>query len=78
MTRLFLKFLDLYQAILSPDHSFWAKRRFPYGYCRFHPSCSEYAKQALRQYGLIPGGIKAVGRILRCNPFAAGGYDPLK
>jgi len=45
--------------------------------CRFHPTCSEYTKQALAKYGLIKGLLLGFKRILRCNPFNTGGYDPL-
>lgn len=45
--------------------------------CRFHPSCSEYAMEAIEKYGFFQGGIKAIMRILRCHPFSAGGYDPV-
>lgn len=44
--------------------------------CRFTPSCSTYALQALRKYGALKGGVLAVWRVLRCNPFGAHGYDP--
>ena len=47
-------------------------------HCRFYPSCSEYTKQAIQKYGVCRGGIKGIGRILRCNPLSKGGYDPLK
>lgn len=46
--------------------------------CKYYPSCSEYTKQAIEKYGSIKGTIKGVKRILRCNPFSKGGYDPLK
>lgn len=46
--------------------------------CRFYPSCSEYAIQALTKYGAIKGTGLALWRLLRCNPFNDGGYDPLK
>ena len=46
--------------------------------CRFYPTCSNYAIQALERYGIIKGSIKALYRILRCNPFNKGGYDPVK
>ena len=45
--------------------------------CRFYPTCSEYAIQAIEKYGIFKGGIKAAWRILRCNPFNKGGYDPV-
>jgi len=46
--------------------------------CRFHPSCSEYAMGALKKYGVFHGGVKSVWRVLRCNPFSKGGYDPVE
>ncbi|MGI6365726.1 MAG: membrane protein insertion efficiency factor YidD [Bacillota bacterium] len=46
--------------------------------CRFRPTCSEYALQALEKYGFIKGSYLALRRILRCHPFNPGGYDPLK
>jgi uncharacterized protein len=44
--------------------------------CRFEPSCSEYFILAVRKYGPLRGACKGVGRICRCNPFCAGGFDP--
>ncbi|MBR3003374.1 MAG: membrane protein insertion efficiency factor YidD [Clostridia bacterium] len=46
--------------------------------CKFYPTCSEYTKQAIEKYGAFRGSIKGIWRILRCNPFSKGGYDPLK
>ena len=60
--------IRIYQKIISP--------LFPPS-CRFYPTCSEYAIQALTKYGIIKGTIKSVWRILRCNPFNKGGYDPV-
>ena len=45
--------------------------------CRFHPSCSRYAIQALQTHGPIRGAFLAAWRIFRCNPFTRGGYDPV-
>lgn len=45
--------------------------------CRFTPTCSEYAMQAVEKYGALKGGYLALRRILRCNPFHKGGYDPV-
>ena len=45
--------------------------------CRFHPTCSEYALGALAEHGPIRGSWLALKRLLRCNPFCAGGYDPV-
>ncbi len=46
--------------------------------CRFYPSCSQYALEALEKYGVLRGGFMAIKRILRCNPLNEGGYDPVK
>lgn len=45
--------------------------------CRFTPTCSEYTIEALNQHGILKGGILSFFRILRCNPFLPGGYDPV-
>jgi len=46
--------------------------------CRFQPTCSQYAIEAVQKYGALKGGAMAIWRILRCNPFGKGGYDPVK
>lgn len=46
--------------------------------CKFYPTCSEYTKQAIEKYGAFKGSMLGIARILRCNPFSKGGYDPLK
>jgi hypothetical protein len=66
--------IRLYQKTLSPDHG-WFRFRHPYGFCRYYPSCSEYATRSLKKHGLIKGGLKAVWRLLRCNPWSQGGID---
>jgi uncharacterized protein len=45
--------------------------------CRYVPTCSEYAMEAVDRYGLLRGSLMAVARLLRCHPFAHGGYDPV-
>ena len=49
----------------------------PRGVCRFTPTCSQYAKEAVSKYGVLKGGWLALVRISKCHPFHAGGYDPL-
>ncbi|MBI5754110.1 membrane protein insertion efficiency factor YidD [Candidatus Peregrinibacteria bacterium] len=63
-----------YQKTLSPDHG-CLKRFFSHGYCKFSPSCSEYAKQSFEKHGLIWGLCKAFWRVCRCNPWSKGGED---
>ena len=46
--------------------------------CKFYPTCSEYTKQAIEKYGATKGTMLGIKRILKCNPFSKGGYDPLK
>ncbi len=65
---LLLALIRLYQYSLSP---------FLGPTCRFHPSCSEYACQAIRRYGPLGGLVLAGKRILRCHPFHPGGIDPV-
>jgi len=45
--------------------------------CRFHPSCSEYAAEAVEVHGALKGSVLAAARLLRCNPWSAGGFDPV-
>jgi putative membrane protein insertion efficiency factor len=45
--------------------------------CKYYPTCSQYAIEALEKHGVFKGGMLAIWRILRCNPFAKGGYDPV-
>lgn len=57
-----------YQLLLSPLFA---------GSCRFAPSCSEYARQAVREHGPVKGGCLALGRLARCHPLGRWGYDPV-
>ena len=47
-------------------------------HCKFYPTCSEYTKQAIEKYGTLKGIFLGIKRIIKCNPFSKGGYDPLK
>jgi len=60
--------IRFYQLTLSP---FWGSQ------CRFHPTCSHYAIEAIDKHGALKGFFLAVWRILRCNPFTKGGLDPV-
>lgn len=73
----FLWLIRAYQKTLSPDHGL-IKPLFPYGYCKFDPTCSEYGYLAIKRYGLVRGVPLSVWRVLRCNPFSRGGDDPVK
>ena len=68
MVRLLVSLLRVYQVLLSPLLG---------GHCRFHPSCSEYARQSVAQHGALRGAWLATRRILRCHPFSQGGHDPV-
>lgn len=72
--KIVINLLKFYQKTLSPDHGFF-KHKHPYGYCRFYPTCSEYAIVSIKKHGLIKGGIFSFWRILRCNPWSKGGED---
>ncbi len=48
----------------------------PAGTCKYHPTCSQYALEALEKHGLVRGSLKAGWRLLRCNPWSHGGVDP--
>lgn len=76
MKRLVSAAIGLYQRTLSPDHS-WVARLFPGGYCRFQPSCSMYTKAAVERRGVLRGLTLGGWRILRCNPWNPGGWDPV-
>jgi len=52
-------------------------RAMPADTCRFYPSCSHYGYQAIYKYGALKGSVMATVRVLRCNPFNPGGYDPV-
>ena len=67
-TRIVLAPIRAYQRVISPA----LPRR-----CKYHPTCSEYAVRAIGRYGILRGVVLAGWRLLRCNPFSHGGYDPV-
>lgn len=69
LKNILIKLIKIYQKFLSP-----LKR---YGCCKYYPTCSNYAIEALEVHGPIKGSLLTVWRILRCNPFSKGGYDPV-
>ncbi|MEZ6255423.1 MAG: membrane protein insertion efficiency factor YidD [Patescibacteria group bacterium] len=71
MKKLILSLLKFYKKFLSPGN-------FGVKVCRFEPSCSVYSYIAIQKYGLLKGGYMGIVRLLRCNPFSKGGYDPVK
>ncbi len=74
MKKIIIKLIKFYKEAVSP---FWASN--PFGFfnssCRFYPTCSDYAVDAVSKYGAWRGTLKAVDRVLRCNPFAGSGID---
>lgn len=69
MRRFFVFIIDIYRAYISPLKP---------GTCRFRPTCSQYAREAILKYGVLKGGFMSLARILKCHPFHPGGYDPVK
>ena len=66
--RALLRLIRFYQRQISPLHP---------RCCRFTPTCSQYAYEAVSKYGALRGGLLSLKRILRCHPFSRGGYDPV-
>ncbi|MEL7603109.1 MAG: membrane protein insertion efficiency factor YidD [Bacillota bacterium] len=69
MKRALLALLRFYKRHISPG--------LPQNRCKYLPTCSEYAYEAIERHGAIRGSLLAVWRVLRCNPFSRGGYDPV-
>ncbi|NIN36046.1 MAG: membrane protein insertion efficiency factor YidD [Gammaproteobacteria bacterium] len=68
MRAILLPIIRLYRYLISPMFG---------PCCRFYPSCSAYAEEAISRYGLVKGGMMSVKRICRCHPYRPGGYDPV-
>jgi uncharacterized protein len=69
MRTIFAGLITLYQKAVSP---------FLPQSCRFYPTCSDYARQAVLKYGVLKGGFMSMKRVLRCNPWSKGGIDEVK
>lgn len=72
MKKILITLINLYQKNIS----LWLESKNIR--CKYYPTCSEYTKQAIKKYGSIKGVFLGCIRILKCNPFSKGGYDPLK
>ena len=72
MKIILIKIIQLYQKNVSPFLSNIGI------HCKYYPTCSEYTRQAIEKYGVFKGIGLGVIRIIKCNPFSKGGYDPLK
>lgn len=69
MKKIMIVCIRFYRRYISPFKQ--------YGSCKYFPTCSQYAIEAIEKYGAIKGGALSLWRILRCNPFSKGGYDPV-
>jgi putative membrane protein insertion efficiency factor len=69
MKKIFICIITFYRKYISPLSA---------PTCKYTPTCSQYALDAVNKYGAFKGGFMAFYRILRCNPFSKGGYDPVK
>ena len=72
MKKMLLFILRVYKKFISPLFKAMGVE------CKYYPTCSEYAKLAIEKYGCIKGIYLSIKRIIKCNPFSKGGYDPLK
>ncbi len=68
MKNFLIKLILIYQKIPGSFHN----------HCKYYPTCSNYMLEALKKYGIFKGLFLGLKRILKCNPFSKGGYDPLK
>ncbi|MDD2892035.1 MAG: membrane protein insertion efficiency factor YidD [Candidatus Gracilibacteria bacterium] len=77
-SHILIALVRLYQRFLSPDHSIWARAMNRPPYCKHIPSCSDYMVESIEKRGVVGGILKGIWRILRCNPWSKGGYDPVE
>ena len=74
MKYVLLGVFTIYQKTLSPDHG-WFSSLHAYGFCRYYPSCSEYAYQAIDRFGVLKGVCLGLKRVVRCAPWSAASVD---
>ena len=67
LVKLSIKLIKIYQSIPGPWHNM----------CRYHPTCSNYAIEALNKYGFLKGRFISIKRIIKCNPLGGSGYNPV-
>ena len=74
MKNIIIKLIKFYKGAIAP---FWATNPLVFfnSSCRFYPTCSDYAVDAISKYGVQKGSLKAIGRVLRCNPLTKAGID---
>ena len=72
MKKVLIFLIEKYQKLISPAISNHGIK------CKYFPSCSEYTKQAIIKHGSFKGILLGIKRIIKCNPFSKGGYDPIK
>ncbi len=72
MRKIGIFLIKFYKKFISPIFHFLGVE------CKYYPTCSQYALEAIEKYGFLKGSFLAGKRILKCNPFSKGGYDPLK
>ena len=72
MKKIMIELIKLYKKFISPIFQYRGV------HCKYYPTCSEYTKQAIEKYGPVKGSFIGLKRIIKCNPFSKGGYDPLK
>lgn len=71
MKKILIFLINVYKKIISPIFEYLGV------HCKYYPTCSQYMKQAIEKYGVTKGLFLGIKRILKCNPFSKGGYDPL-